>query len=119
MVMWKIKNLFSRIKNVYRWIPVLWKDQDWDHWFIYQILITKLKHQEHYIRTHGHLENGEEVCRVLRRCIYLADMVQNEKYLDDCFNQDDIKFDDCIQKHNNARKELFELIEKNIETWWD
>lgn len=38
-----IKDFFRRIKNVLRWLPTIWKDRDWDHSYITEILIRKLE----------------------------------------------------------------------------
>ena len=42
----EIKNTkLKKIKNIIRWIPVLWKDRDWDDWYIYKILQKKIEYQ--------------------------------------------------------------------------
>ena len=41
--MYKIKQFFRRIYNLYRWFPIIWKDQDWDHSYIFEIFKFKLK----------------------------------------------------------------------------
>lgn len=37
-----IRDLVQGIKNLFRWFPVIWKDRDWDHWFLEQLIIQKL-----------------------------------------------------------------------------
>ena len=32
------KNLKYYFKNIIKWSPILWKDRDWDHYFIYEAL---------------------------------------------------------------------------------
>ena len=46
--MWRIRMFFRKIKNLWRWFPTIWKDEDWDHSFIVDILIKKLEHQRDY-----------------------------------------------------------------------
>ena len=37
---------FARgIKNLWRWFPTVWKDRDWDHSYVYEIIRVKLEHQ--------------------------------------------------------------------------
>ena len=40
--MYKIKNKIRQIRKVLRWIPILWRDRDWDYYFVYEILKQKL-----------------------------------------------------------------------------
>ena len=37
------------ISNLWAWLPIIWKDRDWDSWFIYQIIEFKLRRQSNYI----------------------------------------------------------------------
>ena len=47
--MYKIKRFFKRFHNLYRWLPVIWNDQDWDTNYIWNIWKFKLKNQADYI----------------------------------------------------------------------
>lgn len=46
--MYNIKQFFKKCHNVWRWLPVIWKDRDWDHGYIHDILIKKLEHQRDF-----------------------------------------------------------------------
>ena len=46
-----IKKLFHNIKNIIRWLPIIWRDRDWDYGFIYEILYQKLKNMELFFRS--------------------------------------------------------------------
>jgi len=37
-IRWFFIRLGMNIKNVIRWLPVIWRDKDWDESFIYKIL---------------------------------------------------------------------------------
>lgn len=119
--MYRIRRFFRRIHNLYRWFPIIWKDQDWDHYFIWEILKTKLKFQSEYI-SNGYHESSEQDAENMKRVIELIDIVQNEKFIDEVLHDkkwDVARFDEAEVKHNNARKELFNILEQNIEKWWD
>ena len=47
-VMYQIKRFFKKCKNVIRWFPTIWKDEDWDSSYITEILIKKLEHQRDF-----------------------------------------------------------------------
>ncbi len=64
--MHKIRQFFRNCYNVWRWLPVIWKDRDWDHGYIHDILIKKLEHQRDFFKsdkTHvaRALETAEEI----------------------------------------------------------
>ena len=31
---WRIRSLLTGCKNIIRWSPTIFKDRDWDHWYI-------------------------------------------------------------------------------------
>jgi hypothetical protein len=111
------------ITNLYRWRKVIYRDKDFDHWYIYEILKTKLQFQAEHIRKNGIHESANEDVAKIRECIELLDKVQNEYYIDEFLRSkadwDQDSSEQAIQKHDNARKELFKLLEENIEDWWD
>jgi hypothetical protein len=117
-----MKNFIQKIKNLIRWFPVIYKDRDWDHWFIYQILKTKLKYQSEHLRKHGYHDSSESDADRIDLCIRLIEKVQNEEYLDVALRESQWtmqSMEAAEQKHNKARKLLFKVLEQNIERWWD
>ena len=46
--MYQIKRFFRKCYNVIRWLPTIWKDEDWDDQYIVDILIKKLEHQRDF-----------------------------------------------------------------------
>lgn len=77
---WIIRNITRSIKNVIRWLPIIWKDRDWDYSFIFTILQTKLKHQSEYIDRMGNHESAKRDAEVMMLCIKLIDKVKDEYY---------------------------------------
>ena len=106
--------MISKIKNIIRWLPVLWNDYDWDHWFIYQILKTKLKHQSRHLKQNYDFVHSQRI----NLCIRLIEKVQNEEYIDLSQPWTKESMDHSFNKHKKARKLLFKLLEHNIEKWW-
>ena len=119
----KIKTFVTGIKNIWRWRKVLYRDRDWDHWYIYEILKTKLKFQADYIAVNSYHERAGEDVKEIRECIELIDKVQNEFYIDEMLNLDQSEWTlDRIKgaedSHNQTKRQLFKLLDKNIEHWW-
>lgn len=121
----KLKNILTGLKNLWKWRKVIYKDRDWDSWYIFEILKTKLKFQaEHFIKYGYHESSSVEAKRMLE-CVDLIDKVQNEYYIEEGIKGlsdlewSDAMFKEATEKHDEAKKRLFEMIEDNIERWWN
>lgn len=77
---WKIRDVYCSIKNVIRWLPVIWKDRDWDDHFIFEILKTKLKHQAKYIGDRDRHTNAKYNSERMMLCVRLIEKIQDEFY---------------------------------------
>jgi hypothetical protein len=42
---WRVRYFLTGCKNIVRWVPTLYKDKDWDEWYIYTILQKKIEFQ--------------------------------------------------------------------------
>ncbi len=67
---------WRKIRNVIRWIPVLWRDADWDYSSLYTIMATKLEHMAAHQRSHDNHEESaklagqmSDTAKALRRLI--------------------------------------------------
>jgi hypothetical protein len=74
--MYKIKRFFRRVYNLYRWLPIIWKDQDWDDHYIWEVLKFKLKNQAEYIKTKGHHVDNERDAQRMMTCVRLIEKLQ-------------------------------------------
>ena len=121
----RIRSIIEGLKNLWKWRKVIYKDRDWDHYYIYEILKTKLQFQADYMRKHGYTESAAECAKEMLECVDLIDKVQNEYYLDlgmkELFENDwsDAQFNEMVKKHDEVQAELFNKIRDNISKWWD
>jgi len=120
--MWKIKSKIRQIRNVIRWIPIIWRDRDWDYYFIYEILKQKLINQEQYIREQGiHVFNKADADSI-KTAIEMINKVQYEHYVDEYLSSGEWDHNGMVKSledHDKARQELFQYLSDNIEKWWD
>lgn len=154
---WRFRRFFGSIGNLIRWFPVIWKDREWDHHYIYEILKLKLSSMAKYFRTRdmwvGEIREAER----MELCVRLIERVQTEKYCTDYIDVIEEKygpqhaiFDDHklvgwnygevertkeeneaisnesrelmmkgVEKHEQAKRILFTLMERHIGSWWD
>jgi hypothetical protein len=77
---WHIKNIYISISNIIRWLPIIWKDRDWDHSFIFIILREKLKHQAEYIRKNDRHTLALYDAQRIMTCVRLIDKIIEDSY---------------------------------------
>lgn len=77
---WKIRDVYRSIKNVIRWLPVIWKDRDWDQHYIWEILKTKLKNQAKYIGNRDFHTRAKYDSERMMWCVRLINKIQEETY---------------------------------------
>ena len=74
-------NEFIRgIKNLWYWLPIIWKDRNWDHQYIFDILSHKLKAQSEYIGGRDIHINAKRDAEVMMICVRLIEKVKDEYY---------------------------------------
>jgi hypothetical protein len=99
-----MKNIIRGIKNLWRWFPIIWKDRDWDDYYIWEILKTKLKHQSKYIGDRNTHTTAKYEAERIQWCIRLIEKIQNDFYIEEHmdFHKSDYNWVDI----GNGRKEL-------------
>lgn len=120
--MWYIRRIIRRIKNLIRWIPIIWKDEQWDYYHIFEILKHKLIFTAEHTRKYGYHVNSNYDADKMILCVKLIEKIQNETYMEELINNDELtqeKLDAAFNKQKKARKLLFKLLDKHIEGWWD
>jgi hypothetical protein len=80
------KTFKTGIKNLIYWVPVIWKDRNWDHHYIFEILKHKLSAQANYISSRGMHTRAEQDARRMRICVKLISLVQDEYYSHEHFD---------------------------------
>jgi len=73
-------DLGRRIKNLWRWLPIIWNDKDYDDHFIFEILKFKLKNTADYTEQRKWFVGYEHEVSRMRLCIKLINLIQEEYY---------------------------------------
>jgi hypothetical protein len=168
------KDFIQGIKNLWKWLPIIWKDRDWDDYYIWILLEKKLTYQSKYIGARDFHTRAKRDAEIMMTCVRLIKKVREEYYSGEFMDyhkseyhfdpvpdkpdnsqlrieQISENFDDYFKKypliykkvlntdkplfnkrgkegiainisrinHDRARKILFKLLERNIESWWD
>lgn len=120
--MWRLRRFKRRLINLFRWLPIIWRDEQWDHYFIYEVLKHKLIIMSNAIRKNGNHTLAEYDADRMMWAVKLIDKVQNEYYLNEMINEDNLTREMIIaeeRKHYKAKRILFKLLDQYIERWWD
>ena len=121
-IKFKVRYFMEGIRNLIKWRKVIYHDKDFDHFFIYEILKTKLVFQADHLKNHGYHVSAEEDANKIMECVAMIEEVQYEKIMDEALDKKDKSFSSlkaAQEKHDATRKKLFETISNNIENWWD
>lgn len=128
-------NLMKGLSNLVVWAKTIWKDRDFDYYFIYSLLLFKLK------RVLKNLDHTEVSSPPLIEAIALLERLAEEEYYEETwvrlnvqrgkFDWDSAEDESQIAKmvketqflsdkqRREDRENLFLLLSKNIENWWD
>lgn len=141
-------NIKHGTQNLIKWFPVVWQDRDWDHHYLTKVLSFKLSNMEKLFRNEGHTVNSDEIANQLKCVAQLAKAISDEDYESEAFKgkeylleKHEIKFEgnklvtygltDAEKKEfrelvkledkymDRDIELLFDLMKKNIRTWWD
>lgn len=74
------RNIFDGIKNLIKWFPIIWKDRDWDYYFIYDVLKFKLKNTATYIGNRDYHTRAQRDSETMNLCVRLINMIQDDYY---------------------------------------
>ena len=111
---YSVRHFINSVKNVIRWFPIIWRDRDWDGWYIYTILETKIKHQAEYIGDRDvHTEAKRDAERMMI-CVRLLKKVKDEEYEGEYMDYHDSEYhwddytEDTKQLRIEQRREWFD-----------
>ena len=116
------KHIKYGVKNLYRWFWVIWKDRDWDHYYIFQVLKFKLEKQAKHLAENGFHSNAQRDAELMMTCVRLINKLQNEDYYEEMCKsgvRSSKAVQNVIDKHNKAKRLLFKIMNDRIQEWWD
>ena len=77
---WRIRYFIGGCKNIIRWAPTLYKDKDWDDWYIFTILQKKIEFQRKeiiYANRHTQVDRDNRDMTIV---LNLIERVKEEYY---------------------------------------
>ena len=110
------------VRNLYNWFWIIWKDRDWDHYYIFQVLKFKLEKQAKHLGKRNWHESSKRDAELMMTCVRLINKLQNEDYYAEYYDSTPMTNEmmhKCLAQHSKAKRLLFKIINDRIEGWWD
>ena len=122
--MWRIRYIITSISNLFYYFKVVWNDRDWDHAYIDYLLETKLKKVLKRYQKKNYFVGQDKVIQQLRICLEILKRSRESFYiktwklsdLKNKYNNKVINADRCEERDI---RNLFKIMEKYYQTWWD
>jgi hypothetical protein len=138
-------SLKEGVTNLIRWVPVIWRDRDFDEHYLYVILHKKLENMENFFRseyaytacaneTADQIEEAKDIVQRLIDDAYFTDLVEHidttEMFSFDKSGFKTITEHPQYKEWSNAcelsdklrqddKNRLFEIMRDKIDGWWD
>lgn len=130
---WKIRNWFNNylrpyaimggISNLIKWFPLIWKDRDFDHGYLYDILYFKLGEMQKFFESDNTWSaNANEYAKQIKGCKELLRRIMNESIMDENWNSDNgftRPLNEIYELEKEEKKLFWNMICDNIDGWWD
>ena len=106
-----IRKFTRRLKRLFKWTPVIWKDEDWD--YEYFLIIAQFKLEQ---MAELHVKEGD----AMNSKLYASEMLHASHLLLQAIEGADTPSLDTDDIENQKRiDEAFKYISKNLTKWWD
>lgn len=79
------KNFKYGIRNLIKWFPVIWRDRDWDEFYLLKLLSFKLASMSKHHSKYGVSENSKEIVKQLKELSELANRIAEQDYTNEAF----------------------------------
>ena len=109
-----VRQFLTSVRNLIKWFPVIWKDRDYDHRFIFDVLILKLEKQSKYIKDKSFHTRSETDARNLMICVNLAKKIQDNYYETEYVDYVEKEYD--FVPYNTDDREDFYVMESTTKS---
>jgi hypothetical protein len=74
------RDIIIGLKNIWHWLPVIWRDRDWDRYYIIEILAHKLEKMAKSAKTEWYTSRGEEAAAEMEDLASALRRLQKDHY---------------------------------------
>lgn len=100
------------IGNIVRWLPCIYKDQDFDHYYLSKVIIHKLKLMEKFYRSdNAWAAEAEKIASELAHFREMMEYIAEETYEDEGF----VRYNTEFLRHFDTLEEMIADINRKDE----
>jgi hypothetical protein len=74
------RNIKCGIKNLITYFNIIWRDRDWDHVFILELLSFKLEKQAKYLKNRNFHTRSSRDSEIIMTCVRLIKLIKEDYY---------------------------------------
>lgn len=114
-----------QIEKLIYWLPIIWRQEEWDSMYLYELLEAKFIRLEKHAKIASCVATWETQAKDYMIAKNLCRRLKEDKYLnlDGYESWDDKKVRRMGKYEERLRKQdleyLLNLIRRKIDTWWD
>lgn len=117
--MGKVRQFVARVVRFFDWLPVLWRDNDWDWVFVLILLRHKLERMVQYWDRKRRHVGWEKDVRHMKIAILLIDRLVENDYYTGYGEVDSFSWINADKSRRSDLKTLCLLLERHLMDWWD
>ena len=105
-----LRYFFKRLIRVIQYLPIIWKNEDWDHSYIFDLLSYKLGRVEKCLKNDPYHQNAKRYARQVQVCRILLERLIADNYCEYEKKKHDEKWGELKHKDGKRYKAGVELI---------
>jgi len=122
-----LRRMLRRIKIFFCWWPVIWRDEQWDEFYLFEILRFKFKLMEKFFESNDSLSpDSKQRAKEIKICRILCERLIKHDYTTPWDKLEDTVF---LWLQKFERREYYmpqqdinylcKMIQKHVQKWWD
>jgi hypothetical protein len=126
----KCYNVTAGLRNCWRYLPLIWRDRDFDFSYLLSLMETKLRRMSVAIGDEGHLVKADRSGKQLRICAELCRRINEDRYFLNTYQCEDnwSSASDAQRRRwaemawrnrQNDVDYLCLMMRKHLLSWWD
>lgn len=101
---------FNRAIRTIQYFPIIWKNEDWDYTYIYDLMAYKLKRIEKYLKNDTICVGSQRQSRQVKICRILLERLLEDNYCEQEWKKHEEKWGELKNKNGKKYKSSVEVI---------
>lgn len=80
------RRVYRKCANIVRWVPILWRDTDWDYSGLYEIIEYKIRNMRTHQLEHANHTDANEVAEQMKTAADCLKRLRDDNYIEEEWN---------------------------------